>query len=86
MQFEGVSCRNLPLIFARCLVEDVLLAVYGQDAILHNTLPVKLSAQLADYSFRATEVACCYTGSRYTTRYTETLATYMRLIQAGDGV
>lgn len=40
---SGGANVNLPLVFSRCLVEDVFLAVHGQDTVLHNALPVHMS-------------------------------------------
>ena len=34
------STQNLPLVLARCLMEDILLAVDSEDAIFHYALPV----------------------------------------------
>ena len=39
-QQEGVVACGLPLVLAARLVEDVFLAVDGEDAILHDALPV----------------------------------------------
>jgi hypothetical protein len=37
---EGIRVGCLPLILARGLMKDVLLAVNGEDTIFHNALPV----------------------------------------------
>jgi hypothetical protein len=39
-QQESVVACDLPLVLAARLVEDVFLAVNGEDAILHDALPV----------------------------------------------
>jgi hypothetical protein len=39
-QRESVVACDLPLVLAARLVEDVFLAVNGEDAILHDALPV----------------------------------------------
>lgn len=37
---------DLPLIFAGSLVEDVFFTINGENAILHNALPISLLEEI----------------------------------------
>lgn len=45
----------LPFVFSCCLVEDIFLAIYGQDTVLHNTLPAYVSVHVLQRGIRKSE-------------------------------